>query len=92
MIWKFIFLLLFYINFYFTLLLYFYFQEEEFENYVKSENAGWMISESDLEMNDTVKSQPKPKSDTSLSYSDTVLKNSHTAQDLVKAWMHLFSK
>lgn len=85
MIAKFIFLFLFYINFDFSLLQYFYFQEEEFENHIKSENAGWMISESDLEMNDTVKSQPKPKSNTTLSYSDSVLENSHPAQNQIKA-------
>lgn len=69
----------------FTLLLYFYFQEEEFENYIKSENAGWMISESDLELTDTVKSQPKPKSNTALSYSDTVLEDNLPAQNQIKA-------
>lgn len=43
-----------------------------------------MISESDLEMSDTVKSQPKPKSNAALSYSDTVLEDSLPAQDQIK--------
>lgn len=43
-----------------------------------------MISESDLEMNDTVKSQPKLKSNTTFTDSETVLEDSHPAQNQVK--------
>lgn len=43
-----------------------------------------MISESDLEMSDTVKSQPKLKSNTALPDSDTVLEDSVSAQNQIK--------
>lgn len=43
-----------------------------------------MITESDLEMSDTVKSQPKLKSNIVLPDSDTVLEDSCPAQNQIK--------
>ena len=43
-----------------------------------------MISESDMEMNDTVKSQPKSKT-----YPEAHSENSHSTQDQVKVWISM---
>lgn len=38
------------------------FQEEEFEKYMRSENAGWTINDTEVQSNGTVELQPTTKS------------------------------
>lgn len=50
-------------------------QEEEFENYIKSENAGWSLNDADGELSNPVELQPRVSSKKSIDAFKNLEKN-----------------
>ena len=67
-------------------------EEEEFENYIKSENAGWTLNDSESKPNGAIELQPHAKSDSTMHSSDELLEENIIIQQEAKPISDSFSK